>query len=96
MAKRANKHKPAPIALEERDKIVRLLTRRFSSAIPAAAASSGVYQFPEGGPEYAIADGTYRVDGADWVLLFKGGCLLEAQRAGPQSAGDAIVVSAQH
>lgn len=68
-----------PLMGVERDRLVRRVSRQFQAAIPSASASRGVHTFPEGGEEFAIADGTYRVDGAAWAFVFKAGRLLEAQ-----------------
>lgn len=95
MAKKRKKTQAAtPLSREEHDRVVRNISHAFMSAIPAAANSAGVHQFPEGGAEYPVEDGVYRVEGADWQFVFKGGRLLEAQRAGANSE-PAIAVSSR-
>lgn len=64
---------------------VRRVWTRFSANVPYKAQSSGRFEATEEDltdeRNHGVPDGRYRVLGADWILIFDGGWLVEAEKA---------------
>lgn len=85
--RRAGSRRTAPVRETERNEGIRRAWAAFAHNIPAAALSAGHFK-PEGAATSSTAfsdtkvpNGTYRVEGADWLLTFKGGAFVEAHHA---------------
>lgn len=89
--KEGKKHRKA---MEDRDRndAVRRVHASFIQALPGSARSQGFFEVPEDHPEAGsdlpVPSGGYRVAGSDWVMRFKGGRWVSADRAHARAAPD--------
>lgn len=88
--------------IQRRDAAITAFDRAFRARLPQHEGtkqnpiSSGSYVQVEGDTfhdkTYPIADGRYRVQGSDWVLVFEGGGFVEALRAeAPHYGGKDVI-----
>lgn len=89
---------PEPVDTpEETFALVRRFARLFLRDLPREILSSGSYAArPDdrfAGEVIRVPDGTYRIEGDDWLFKFKGCGFVEARRAAPPNFGGKKVIA---
>lgn len=85
------------IAINKFDKAFRINMPKHEASGQQNPHSSGSYIQAEGdkfeGEDYPIADGRYRVEGADWIHTFEGGGYVQSELARPPNFGGSDVIA---
>lgn len=88
---------PVKVLTPEAEGELRSFSTRFAAALPPNSHASGHYTAIEGDRygeyRFAAPNGSYRVVGADWVLVIRKNKFVSAHRAVPPSFGGKDVVA---